>query len=90
MNLNESAQAPGGTGPLLDVSGLHTHFYTPEGVVRALNGVDLRLEEGHTLGIVGESGCGKTVLALTILRLIPQPPGRIVKGRIFFQGVDLL
>ena len=69
MNLNESAQAPGGTGPLLDVSGLHTHFYTPEGVVRALNGVDLRLEEGHTLGIVGESGCGKTVLALTILRL---------------------
>lgn len=90
MNLNESAQAPGGTGPLLDVSGLHTHFYTPEGVVRALNGVDLRLEEGHTLGIVGESGCGKTVLALTILRLIPQPPGRIVKGCIFFQGVDLL
>lgn len=77
-------------GFLLDIQDLHTHFHTPEGVVRALSGVDLHLEEGRTLGIVGESGCGKTVLALTILRLIPQPPGRIVRGKIFFQGIDLL
>ncbi len=86
----ESTPAIEKKGFLLDIQDLHTHFHTPEGVVRALSGVDLHLEEGHTLGIVGESGCGKTVLALTILRLIPQPPGRIVRGKIFFQGIDLL
>jgi peptide/nickel transport system ATP-binding protein/oligopeptide transport system ATP-binding protein len=75
---------------LLEIEDLHTHFFTPEGVVKALDGVDLSLKAGHTLGIVGESGCGKTVLALSILRLIPQPPGRIMKGRIFFRGIDLL
>ncbi len=86
----KSTPAVESKGALLEIQDLHTHFHTPEGVVRALSGVDLRLNEGRTLGIVGESGCGKTVLALTILRLIPQPPGRIAKGKIFFQGVDLL
>jgi peptide/nickel transport system ATP-binding protein/oligopeptide transport system ATP-binding protein len=75
---------------LLEIQDLHTHFYTPEGVVQALGGVDLQLGPGRTLGLVGESGCGKTVLALTILRLIPEPPGRIVGGRVLFQGADLL
>jgi peptide/nickel transport system ATP-binding protein len=88
--LRENGTSLQGQGCLLEIQDLHTHFHTPEGVVRALNGVDLGLEEGRTLGIVGESGCGKTVLALTVLRLIPQPPGRIVKGRIVFQGTDLL
>jgi peptide/nickel transport system ATP-binding protein/oligopeptide transport system ATP-binding protein len=86
----ENGTAPAGSAPLLDIVDLHTHFHTPEGVVKALNGVDLSLAQGRTLGLVGESGCGKTVLALTILRLIPQPPGRIVRGRIMFQGADLL
>ncbi len=75
---------------LLVIHDLHTHFFTPDGVVRALDGVDLRLKKGTTLGLVGESGCGKTVLALSILRLIQDPPGRIVKGSIIFEGTDLL
>ncbi len=75
---------------LLKISGLHTSFFTPEGVVKAVDGVDLELKTGHTLGIVGESGCGKTVLALSILRLVPDPPGKIIKGSILFQGSDLL
>jgi len=75
---------------LLEVSGLHTSFFTPEGVVKAVDGVDLELKAGHTLGIVGESGCGKTVLALSILRLVPDPPGKIIQGSILFQGTDLL
>jgi len=75
---------------LLNIRDLHTYFFTPEGVVRALNGVDLKLKRGHTLGIVGESGCGKTVLALSILRLIQDPPGRIVRGSIEFDGMDLM
>jgi len=75
---------------LLVIRDLHTHFFTPDGVLRALDGVDLRLPKGKTLGLVGESGCGKTVLALSILRLIPDPPGRIVKGEILFEGIDLL
>jgi peptide/nickel transport system ATP-binding protein len=89
-NPKENSPSPAGAGNLLEIIDLHTHFHTPEGVVKALNGVDLSLKEGRTLGLVGESGCGKTVLALTILRLIPQPPGKIVKGSIMFQGVDLL
>ncbi|MBN2298155.1 MAG: ABC transporter ATP-binding protein [Deltaproteobacteria bacterium] len=75
---------------LLVIQDLHTHFFTPDGVLRALDGVDLSLPKGRALGLVGESGCGKTVLALSILRLIPDPPGRIVKGKIIFEGVDLL
>ena len=77
-------------GALLDIEDLRTYFETPRGVVKAVDGVDIALKKGDTLGIVGESGCGKTVLALSILRLIPIPPGKIVSGRILFNGVDLL
>ena len=70
--------------------GLRTHFATERGEVRAVDGVDLKLERGRTLGIVGESGCGKSVTALSIMGLVPQPPGRIAGGEILFEGEDLL
>jgi peptide/nickel transport system ATP-binding protein len=76
--------------PLLDVQNLKTHFYTRDGVVRAVNGVSFSVMPGETLAIVGESGCGKSVTSLSILRLIASPPGRIVEGRILFGGRDLL
>jgi len=86
-----SGQAvPAEARTILEIRGLQTRFFTPEGEVKAVDGVDLTLGERHTLGIVGESGCGKTVLALSILRLVPEPPGRIVGGSILFQGIDLL
>ena len=75
---------------LLDVKGLKTHFFTDEGVVRAVDGVDLYINKGETLGVVGESGCGKSVTALSIMRLIAQPPGRIVQGSIMYNGRNLL
>jgi peptide/nickel transport system ATP-binding protein len=75
---------------LLEVRDLHTYFYTHDGVVKAVDGVNFSFCQGETLGLVGESGCGKTVTALSILRLIPQPPGRIVKGEVLFEGRDLL
>ncbi|MGH7315417.1 MAG: ABC transporter ATP-binding protein, partial [Candidatus Rokuibacteriota bacterium] len=75
---------------LLDVKNLKTYFFTDEGVVRAVDGVDLYIEKGETLGIVGESGCGKSVTALSIMKLIPQPPGRIVEGEISYNGTDLV
>jgi oligopeptide/dipeptide ABC transporter ATP-binding protein len=75
---------------LLEVKNLRTYFYTQEGVVRAVDGVSWDLNEGETLGLVGESGCGKSVTAMSILRLIPNPPGRIVEGEILFEGRDLL
>ena len=79
------------TGPvLLDVRDLRTQFHTAEGIVRAVNGVSFSVREGETLGIVGESGCGKTVTALSIVGLIPFPPGEIVGGQVLFQGRDLL
>ena len=78
------------TDKLLRITDLRTYFYASEGVSRAVDGVDLELDAGETLGLVGESGCGKTVTALSILRLIPQPPGKIVSGEVLFQGVDLL
>ncbi len=74
---------------ILEIQGLSTRFETSRGTVRAVDGVDLSVRRGETLGIVGESGCGKTVLALSILRLVP-PPGRIAGGRILFDGRDLL
>ena len=76
--------------PLLQVKDLRTYFYTDDGVVKAVDGVSWAVEEGETLGLVGESGCGKSVSALSILRLIPNPPGRIVGGEVFFEGEDLL
>jgi len=74
---------------LLEVDNLQTHFRTPDGVNRAVDGVSFAIERGRTLAIVGESGCGKSVTAHSILRLVPQPPGRIA-GRIRFEGTDLL
>jgi peptide/nickel transport system ATP-binding protein len=75
---------------ILDVKGLRTFFETERGTVKAVDGVDISVSSGKTLGVVGESGCGKTVLALSILRLVPSPPGRIVAGSIRFEEVDLL
>jgi oligopeptide/dipeptide ABC transporter ATP-binding protein len=75
--------------PLLEVVDLKTHFFTREGVVRAVDGVSFELERGRTLGIVGESGCGKSVTALSIMGLIPKPPARIVGGEVLFEGRDL-
>jgi oligopeptide/dipeptide ABC transporter ATP-binding protein len=75
---------------LLEVRNLSTHFKTEYGTVKAVDRVDIAVDEGDTLGVVGESGCGKTVLALSIMRLIPSPPGRIVSGNVFFGGDDLL
>jgi len=75
---------------LLEVKGLKTHFFTDEGVVRAVDGISLYINKGETLGIVGESGSGKSVTALSVMRLIPQPPGRIVQGEIIYNGKNLL
>src|SRR5712664_2984135 len=75
---------------LLEVRGLRTLFSGERGEVRAVDGVDFSLERGRTLGIVGESGCGKSVTALSIMGLVPQPPGRIVGGEVRLDGVDLL
>jgi oligopeptide transport system ATP-binding protein len=75
---------------LLDVQGLQTQFRTREGTVHAVNGVSFKLKEGETLGIVGESGCGKSVTVMSMLRLIPSPPGKVTGGKAIFQGKDLL
>jgi oligopeptide transport system ATP-binding protein len=76
--------------PLLRVNDLKTYFYIEEGVVKAVDGVSFDVEPGEILGLVGESGCGKTVSALSILRLIPFPPGKIVSGSVLFDGEDLV
>jgi peptide/nickel transport system ATP-binding protein len=78
------------TTPLLQIRGLRTHFFTESGVAKAVDGIDLDILPGEVLGLVGESGSGKSVTALSILRLIPDPPGRIVGGVIRFNGHDLL
>jgi peptide/nickel transport system ATP-binding protein len=75
--------------PLLEIRGLKTHFTTDDGVVQAVDGVDISILRGETLGVVGESGCGKTVTALSVLKLIAMPPGKIVAGQILYQGRDL-
>lgn len=75
---------------LLEVKGLKTYFYTDEGEIRAVNGVSFTVEPGETVGIVGESGCGKSVTVRSIMRLIKQPPGKIVDGKILFKGRNLL
>ena len=75
---------------LLQVKDLQTSFFTPEGEVRAIDGVSFEIDEGETLGLVGESGCGKSVTSLSIMRLIPSPPGKIVGGEIVYRGRDLL
>ena len=75
---------------LLEVTDLSTHFFTREGEVRAVDGISFSLERGKTLGIVGESGCGKSVTALSIMGLIPKPPAKIVSGSVVFDGDDLV
>ncbi len=75
---------------LLEIENLKTYFFMEEGVARAVDGMSLALKPGSTLGVIGESGCGKSVTAFSILQLVPSPPGRIVEGRILFQGEDLL
>ena len=75
---------------LLEVKDLKTYFFTMDGVVKAVDGVSYELNEGETLGLVGESGCGKSVSALSVMRLIPDPPGKIVNGEILLDGEDIL
>jgi len=78
------------SAPLLEIRGLRTYFHTEAGIAKAVDGVNLTINGGEVLGLVGESGSGKSVTALSILRLIPQPPGKIVAGEILFRGRDLL
>ncbi len=75
---------------LLEVKNLRTYFYTDDGVARSVDGVSYEVDKGETLGVVGESGCGKSVTALSIMRLIPNPPGKIVSGEILYNGTNLL
>src|SRR5881394_1448643 len=76
--------------PLLEVEDLKTHFFTRDGVVRAVDGISFTIQPGETLALVGESGCGKSVTSLSLMRLIAFPPGRTVAGSIRFDGRDLL
>ena len=78
------------SAPLLDIRDLKTYFYSEDGVVPAVDGVSLSIETGRTLGVVGESGCGKSVMSLSVMRLIPTPPGKIVDGEILFKGQNIL
>ena len=75
---------------LLNIQNLKTYFYTYAGIVKALDGIDFKIAEGETVGLVGETGCGKSVTSLAIMRLVPDPPGRIVDGIVSFKGQDLL
>src|SRR6266567_4345516 len=79
-----------GEAALLDIRGLKTHFVTDDGIVQAVDGVDLTVGRGETVCVVGESGCGKTVTAMSVLKLIAMPPGRIVGGQILWQGRDIV
>ena len=85
----EAAGSAGGGETLLELRDLKTHFFTDEGVAKAVDGVSYAVKKGETLGVVGESGCGKSVTALSVMRLIPDPPGRIVGGQVLFEGKDL-
>jgi len=91
VSSTEVESAPIETRPVvMDVRNLVTYFYTYDGVVRALEGVSFKLRRGETLGLVGETGCGKSVTMFSITRLIPDPPGRVVSGKVLFRGADLL
>jgi oligopeptide/dipeptide ABC transporter ATP-binding protein len=76
--------------PLIEVKGLKTYFYTEDGIVSAVDDLHFSIDEGETLGVVGESGCGKSATALSVMRLVPTPPGRIAGGEVLFEGEDLL
>jgi peptide/nickel transport system ATP-binding protein len=88
--VTEQAEPVTASDAVLQVEGLRTYFYTPAGMVKAVEDVSFEVKRGETLAIVGESGCGKSMTALTIMRLIPDPPGKIVSGRIVLDGRDLL
>ena len=75
---------------LLSVTGLTMNFYTDDGVVQAIRSVDINISQGETFALVGESGCGKSATALSVMRLIPTPPGKLESGKIIFNGEDLL
>src|SRR3954454_22036279 len=77
-------------GPVLEVKNLRTQFFTQDGVVKAVDDVSFYVMPGETLGVVGESGCGKSMTGLSIMRLIPTPPGNIATGEIIFNGEDIL
>src|SRR6202795_1815132 len=81
---------PEGEATLLEIRGLRTHFATDDGIVLAVDGVDLTVECGETVCVVGESGCGKTVMALSVMKLVAMPPGRIAGGQILWQGRDIV
>src|SRR5215470_1933507 len=85
--MNVSAASP---PPLLEVSGLRVYFHTREGLLKAVDGVGFHIDRGEVLGLVGESGCGKSVTAFSILRLVPSPPGQYAGGRVLLEGQDLL
>jgi peptide/nickel transport system ATP-binding protein len=78
------------TSPILDIRGLKVHFNTDDGIVQAVDGVDLTIGRGETIGVAGESGCGKTVTAMAVLKLVPMPPGFTAGGQILWQGRDLI
>ena len=78
------------SSPLLQINNLKTYFYTDEGIARAVDGMDLEIGRGRTLGVIGESGCGKSVSALSVMQLIPSPPGKIIEGQIWFKEENLL
>ncbi len=90
VSVGEQVPATASDTSILEIDDLHTHFFTSVGVIRAVDGVSYRLRAGETLGVVGESGCGKSVTALSVLRLVASPPGRIVGGSIRFAGRNLL
>ena len=89
MSNNNAKKNKSDNNLLLSVQDLAVQFFTDEGLARAVDGIGFDIPSGRTVALVGESGCGKTVTALSILRLVPQPPGKIVAGRIIFQGRDL-
>lgn len=78
------------SGTLLEIKNLKINFHTEDGTIPAIKGIDLKIDKGEILGLVGESGCGKSVTSLSVMRLIPTPPGQIVEGEIIFEGEDLL
>src|SRR5882757_1639238 len=86
----DADKKPAGEAALLDIRGLKTHFTTDDGILHAVDGVDLTVARGETVCVVGESGCGKTVTAMSVLKLIAMPPGRIAAGQILWQGRDLV
>ena len=93
----DDATTPGGTVAeaaagerILEVDGLQTYFFTREGIVKAVDDVSIQLDKGETLGVVGESGCGKSISALSIMRLVPDPPGKIIAGSVVLDGRNLL